>query len=506
MRRLEWSLGWRHGLGALAVMIATAITLGAQGGPPAASGGSQASAPPAPEVTFTKQIAPILQRSCENCHRTDGVAPMALSTYDEVRPWARAIKQRVSIGPHAGVMPPWYVEREIGIQKFKNDPSLSENEIATIGRWVDAGAPRGNPADMPPARVWNDKTRWSIGEPDLVVRTEDVIVKAGAPDWWGEIAPTPTGLTEDRYVSAVEVREVNDVDSSGSGRHTVGGRYVFHHMIWQSRPLDQKDEIDANDPFGLAALTGQNSATTTWPVHEVGREPDFFDPKSARLLRAGSAVISDSVHLHSNGRDTKAHLEIGFKFMPVGYKPEYRASRVALGNGVDIDIKANQSGQELHAYAVLNEHTKILSFEPHLHAPGARMCLEAIWGYSTQTLNCVGYDHNWVRGYDYDDDFAPLLPKGTILHIVGYMDNSPKNKNVPDSRNWQGSGNRSVANMFIDLGNRVSLTDEQFAAEMKARREKLKLSRSSVMIGCPLCNIEIKAWPPATTSPSRPQQ
>ncbi len=102
------------------------------------------------------------------------------------------------------------------------------------------------------------------------------------------------------------------------------------------------------------------------------------------------------------------------------------------------------------------------------------MCLEAIWGYNIQTLNCVGYDHNWVRGYDYDDDSAPLLPKGTILHIIGYMDNSPSNKNVPDPRNWQGSGNRSVANMFIDLGNRVSLTDEQFQEEMAKRREKLQ--------------------------------
>ena len=142
---------------------------------------------------------------------------------------------------------------------------------------------------------------------------------------------------------------------------------------------------------------------------------------------------------------------------------------------------------------MLKENTKILSFEPHLHAPGARMCLEAIWGYNIQTINCVGYDHNWVRGYDYDDDSAPLLPKGTILHIIGYMDNSPSNKNVPDPRNWQGSGNRSVANMFIDLGNRVSLTDEQFQAEMAARREKLKLTRNSVVIGCPLCNVAAAA-------------
>jgi hypothetical protein len=462
----------------------------------------------ATEVTYTKHIAPILRRSCENCHRPDGVAPMALTTYEEVRPWARAIKQRTGIGPRAGVMPPWYVERDIGIQHFKNDPSLSEAELALIATWADSGAPRGNPADMPAPRAWNDRTKWAIGEPDLVLSTQDVVVKAGVPDWWGEIEPVATGLTEDRYVSAVEVREVNDVGSAGTGRHTVGGRYVFHHMIWSTRALNPDPAPSSSDPFDLAALlTGATPGTTTWPVHEVGREPDFFDPKSARLLRAGSFVVSDSVHLHSNGRDTKAHLEIGFKFMPKGYKPEYRASRIGLGNGVDIDIKAMDANQQLHAYAVLNEHTKILSFEPHLHAPGARMCLEAIWGYTIQTLNCVGYDHNWVRGYDYDDDHAPLLPRGTILHIVGYMDNSPRNKNVPDPRNWQGSGNRSVANMFIDLGNRVSLTDEQFAAEMKARREKLNLTRSSVMIGCPLCNIELPAKPAAPTAapPGRQQ-
>src|SRR5436305_2184772 len=102
------------------------------------------------EVTFTKDIAPIVQRSCENCHRPDGVAPMSLATYEDARPWARAIKQRTSVGPKAGVMPPWYVEKNIGIQQFQSDPSLSDEEIALIGKWADSGAPRGNPADMPP--------------------------------------------------------------------------------------------------------------------------------------------------------------------------------------------------------------------------------------------------------------------------------------------------------------------------------------------------------------------
>ena len=489
--------------------FAASAVVGAAFFAPAAEAQTAAALPA--EVTYSKHIAPILQRSCENCHRDGGGAPMALQTYEHVRPWARSIKTRTHIGPKAGVMPPWYVEKDIGIQKFKNDPSLSEQELAMVAKWADSGAPRGNPADAPAPRVWNSDTSWQIGTPDLVVKTTDIVVKGGSPDWWGEIPNVPIGLTEDRYVSAVEVREVNDVPSSGTGRDTVGGRYVFHHMIWQTKVLDAPDApTNAADAFNLDALFGREPGTTNWPVHEVGREPDFFDPKSARLLKAGSSFVTDSVHLHSNGRDTKAHLEIGFKFMPKGYKPEYRQSQSALGNGVDIDIRAMDSNQQLNAYWALTEHTKILSFEPHLHAPGARMCLEASWGYTVETINCVGYDHNWVRGYDYDDDHAPLLPRGTVLHIVGFMNNSPSNKNVPDPRNWQGSGNRSVANMFIDLGNRVALTDEQFLAEMKARKEKLKLTRGSVMIGCPLCNLDLPAKPPtapaAAPRTAAPQQ
>ena len=421
-------------------------------------------------VTFSKDIAPILQRSCQNCHHTDGVAPMSLVTYAEVRPWARAIKQRTSIGPQAGVMPPWYVERNVGIQKYKNDPSLSDLEIAKIAKWADSGAAEGDRADLPPARNFDDGNTWSIGTPDLVVKTTEIVVKGNSPDWWGEIESVPIGLTEDRYVAALQVREVNDVPSSkdSGGRATVGGRFVFHHMIWAT---DQG---------------GGGGTNTPWPVHEVGRGADFFPPEAGRLLKKGERIVSDSVHLHSNGRDTTAHLEIGFKFHPVGYQPTLRASQSrGLGNGLDISIRPNEANQQLHAYTVLQENTKITSFEPHLHAPGARMCLEAIWGLNIQTLTCAGYDHNWVRGYDYADDVAPLLPKGTILHITGYMDNSPANKNVPDPRNWQGSGNRSVANMFIDLGQGVALTDQQFEAEMIKRRMSTK---EDVIPGCPLCN------------------
>jgi hypothetical protein len=432
------------------------------------------------EVTFTRDIAPILQRSCQHCHNSSGVAPMPLTTYEEVRPWSRAIKTRTGLGPRAGVMPPWFVERNIGIQHFKNDPSLSEAEIALIAKWADAGAPRGNPADMPPPRDFANADKWTIGEPDLVLRSPDIVVPAVGPDKWGSLGTVPTGLKEDRYVSALEVREVNDIPKNGP-TNTVGGRYVWHHMTYSS------------DVPGAAAAAGADDvagAGTSWPIHEVGRNADIFPPEAGRLLAANSSLNLSAYHLHSNGRETKAHLEFGFKFFPKGYEPKYKRSTLRLGNGVDMDVKPNTANQELHSYAVLQEHTKIIAFEPHLHAPGVRMCLEAIWGQNIITLNCVGYDHNWVKQYVYDDDAAPLLPKGTIVHLIGFLDTTPANKNPADPRNWAGGGRRSIANMFIDLGYSVALTEEQFQEEMEKRRQNMK-SRNQFDIGCPLC------WAPA---------
>ncbi len=427
------------------------------------------------QVTFHKDIEPILQRSCQNCHRPGGVGPMPLVSYEEVAPFAGLIEYKTGIRDRAGAMPPWYVEKDIGIQGFKNDPSLSDEEIAAISIWARSGTPKGDIADAPTPIVFDDSLKWTAGQPDLIVSTNSVTKLAGTPDWWGEIDRIPVGISEDRWVKSVEIIEVNDVDfQAGTGRETVGGRYIFHHMIWSTSELDENGER-------------VEDTRTGWPVHEVGRNADIFDEDAGRLLRAGTFIVSDSVHIHSNGKDTTGHLEIGFRFHPVGYEPKYERVSLGLGNGVDISIAGNEKDQELHAYTVLQDHIKIITFEPHLHAPGERMCLEAIWGYTVETLSCVGYDHNWVRGYAFENDTAPLLPKGTILHIVGYMNNTNTNPNVPDSRNWQGSGNRSVTNMFIDLGMRVKLDDEQFSAEMEKRREALNLGPNDHVIGCPLC-------------------
>ncbi len=440
----------------------------------------------ADQVTFHKDIEPILQRSCQNCHRPGGVGPMSLVSFDEVAPFAGLIEYKTGLRDRAGAMPPWYMEKDIGIQDYKFDPSLSDEELAAISTWARSGTPQGDPADAPEPLVFSDDQKWTAGQPDLIVSTNDVTKLAGTPDWWGEIDRIAIPIEEDRYVKSVEILEVNDVDnSSGTGRDTVGGRFIFHHMIWSTAEIDENGQRIADTATG-------------WPVHEVGRNADIFDEDGGRLLKAGTYLVSDSVHMHSNGKDTTGHLEVGFRFHPVGYEPKYERATLGLGNGVDISIAGNEDAQELHAYTVLQDHLKIITFEPHLHAPGERMCLEAIWGYTVETLSCVGYDHNWVRGYAYDNDAQPLLPKGTILHIVGYMNNTETNPNVPDPRNWQGSGNRSVTNMFIDLGMRVKMNDEQFFEEMENRRQTLNLGPNDHVIGCPLCLAPLVA--PVTNS------
>jgi hypothetical protein len=131
----------------------------------------------------------------------------------------------------------------------------------------------------------------------------------------------------------------------------------------------------------------------------VGRNADIFDPEAGRLLRAGSKLIFPSAHLHSTGALTKAHLELGFKFHPKGYQPTKKVKGVDVTATLDLDIKGMQADQRIEAYSTLTENTKMTVFEPHMHAAGVRMCLDAIWGTTVQTLSCAGYNHSWVRTY-----------------------------------------------------------------------------------------------------------
>ena len=154
------------------------------------------------QITFHKDIEPILQRSCQNCHRAGGVGPMPLVTYEQVAPFAGLIEYKTGLRDRAGAMPPWYMEKDIGIQDYKNDPSLNDEEIAAISTWARSGTPKGNTANAPQALVFDDSLKWTAGDPDLIVKTNDVTKLAGTADWWGEIDRVPVGLEEDRYVKS----------------------------------------------------------------------------------------------------------------------------------------------------------------------------------------------------------------------------------------------------------------------------------------------------------------
>ena len=443
--------------------VLAGLTAGLSLAPLPAAGAERAA-----DVTFNRDIAPILQRSCENCHRPQGGAPMPLITYEDVRPWARSIRNRTE----SREMPPWFIDKNIGIQRYKNDPSLSDGEIAAIAAWVDAGAPRGNPADLPPPVAW-PADGWTYGTPDLIVPSPEGTIEANAADWFGEWGHTPTGLSEDRYVKAIEVREVRlfeeEAEVDDEGRAALG-LFVVHHAVLTAEPPD-----DPGGPANCGARTFCRERDNEFTlVHELGQNPTVYPDEVGVLLPAGSVITFNSMHLHSIGREVRARLDVGFTLHPAGYEPKYKQGSTSLRRATqydyEFDIPSNDDNVMRDGFHRLTEPTKLLTFEPHLHSSGKRMCFEALYpNNAREMLSCADYDHNWAKVYVYEDDAAPLLPAGTIIHVMAWYNNSVTNRNVVDPRNWKGWGNRSIDDMMSGISRMVPMTQEQFEAEVAAR-------------------------------------
>ena len=378
-------------------------------------------------------------------------------------------------------MPPWFIEKNIGIQQFKDDISLSDDEIALFGRWADSGAPQGNPADMLPPRVFASDAAWTLGEPDLIVRSPSLTVKGAAPDWWGNPWESQRiGLTEDRYLASVEYKEV--VDSRTQPANPKTSLFVIHHATAGIGGPAAGENGSAPSDSGEGGDSGL-------PIHEVGRNGDVFPDDAGRLVKAGSSIIWGNVHLHPSvaGDDRTVHLAIGLRFHPKGYTPKYETRAAGFGRS-ELEIRPNEPNQKLEAYWVAPQPIRLVNFEPHLHAAGVRMCLEAVYQRAIETLNCAGYDHNWVKNYQYDDNAAPLLPKGTILKITAWFDSTSRNANIIEPRNAAGWGRRSVANMLMAFEQVIFLTDAQYDELLAARRQHLDRTREwDTLVACPDC-------------------
>jgi len=403
------------------------------------------------QVTFTKDVAPILQRSCVTCHRAGENAPMPLMTYEDARPWARSIKTRVS----SREMPPWHIDRNIGIQQFKDDPSLTDQEIATIVKWVDAGAPRGNPADMPPLRKFADASEWQIGKPDLIVKFPTYKVPAAGADLFGSLY-TDSPLTEDRYIKAIQTRAVGE-----------GSRKVVHHALSYSVDAGESIQNDGDDSKSDGGLFLVEYAS--------GKNAEVYGDDSGVLLQAGRRFKLD-YHLHSVGEAVDAQVELGIVFYPKDVTPKHIRWSKQLGMATtDLDIPGNTMVR-FDGYQRLNKAAKITAFQPHMHIRGKVQCLELIYpNATTEMINCAHFNYNWHLTYNYKDDAAPLVPAGTLLHIISWQDNTTTNKANPDPKNWVGNGSRTIDEMAFAWIGWYDLTDEEYKAaweERKAARQR----------------------------------
>ena len=406
---------------------------------------AQAASPQEP--TFASDVAPILYRSCVKCHRTGQIAPMSLISYQEVRPWARSIRNKVE----TRAMPPWHLDRRIGIQDFKNDPSLSDTEIATILRWVDSGAPQGNPADTPAPPIFADADAWQIGDPDLVVRFPAHTVPDAGPDIFGNLL-ADFNLDEDRYITSIQTRPIGD-----------RSRQVVHHAL--SYAVEKNDEGESMGG-GLFLVE-----------YASGKQAEIYPPGSGLLLPAGSEARL-SYHLHSIGEEIDAEVELGINFLPKGTVPEHIRYSKQLGGsqgqviGV-IDVPAGEIARS-DGYTRLNKAARITMFQPHMHMLGKYQCLELIYPsqpVKAEVVNCAHFDYNWHMNYNYADDVAPLVPAGTILHVTSWHDNSSANRGNVDPSNWVGSGQRTIDEMGFAWIGWYDMTDAEYEAELAAREE-----------------------------------
>jgi len=391
-------------------------------------------------VTFTKHVAPILQEKCQECHQPGSIAPMSLITYEDARKYARRIKTKVS----ARVMPPWHIDKSVGIQTFKNDRSLSDEQIATLVKWVDDGTPLGSSADLPPAPKFPDPNRWhyadKFGAPDLVLRSKPFDMPARTQDKWFRPV-TETGLTEARWVRAIEIKPVNP-------EH----RKVVHHVL----TLLEQREADGITNLAHEAHDVQRSAGLfmEWAVGKTG---EIFNADAGKLMLPDSKIRWE-VHLHAIGEEMKnVEVELGIYLYPKGFVPERRTvlRMFDVSRGSELDIPPNQTAMTQNFY-VMQAPARLENFQPHMHMRGKALSLEAIYpdGRKEMLSAVNNFQWNWHVNYVYADSVAPLLPKGTVLAFTAWHDNTSANPNNPDPNQWVGWGDRTVdemAHVWIDV-------------------------------------------------------
>jgi hypothetical protein len=394
--------------------------------------------------TYSRDVAPILYRSCTNCHRPGEIGPMSLLSYADARPWAKSIATRVT----AGTMPPWHADPRTG--EFANDRRLSAAEKATLTEWVAAGAPEGDPKDLPAAPQYADG--WLIGQPDVVLpMREDYPIPASGTVAY-QYFEVPTNFTEDKWVQAFEVRP--------------GNRKVVHHVIVYARPPEPAapapaasasgarparrapvftfaDDMDIpagqtggpDLPPGQRKPLGPNdrpAPKTLGPsigAYVPGEASRVYPLDTAARLVAGSTLIFQ-MHYTTTGKATTDRTSIGLIFAKTPPRTELRGTALINGN---FRIPAGAADYRVDATMTINRDVTLWGMLPHTHVRGKRWSYEATFpdGRKETLLSVPNYDFDWQTDYVFKQPLK--LPRGTTLHATAWYDNSPNNKSNPDA-------------------------------------------------------------------------
>lgn len=380
------------------------------------------------QVTFHKDVLPVLQAKCQGCHRPGEAAPFSLLSYKEARPWAKAMREAVL----SKRMPPWFADPHVG--KFVNDWSLKDEDIKTLASWAELGAPEGNPTDGKPNPVFTNG--WRISQPDLVIEMPEpyAVPTSGTIEYTYYIVPT--GLTEDKWVRMAEARP--------------GDRSVVHHIIAFIREPGSK--WMANYPVGKAFVpnrkNGEGSADGMLAGYAPGTLPLQLRPGQAMLLKAGSEIVFQ-MHYTANGKAATDRSKVGLVFATEPVKQ--RVHTLAVQNRKFV-IPAGVPNHEVPASVTLGSEVELLDLLPHMHVRGKAAEMKAVYPTGEEEkLLSIRYDFNWQLSYR----FAPgkMMPKGTRIEGVNSYDNSANNKFNPDPKVDVKWGDQSWEEMMINFFN-----------------------------------------------------
>ena len=404
--------------------------------------------------TFYRDVLPILQRHCQMCHRSGEIAPMPLVTYQQTRPWANRIKNKV----RSGTMPPWFADPAYG--KFSDDPSLTAEEIELLAAWADAHAPAGDPHDAPPSPQWTEG--WNISPPDQVLRMAKPISVPARGDVEYTYEIVPTGFEEDKWVQMSEVRP--------------SSRAHVHHAVVYIRPPDSDwlRNAPVGVPFTASSLSDEklrheahSTTSDMLLVYAPGSSPDHWPEGMAKFVPAHSDLVFQ-MHYTTNGHAATDQTSVGMVFAKQPAKQRILTLQLANDQHA-IPIPAGAENYRVEVHGTVPNDALLLSFFPHMHLRGKRFEYNIAGDDGrVETLLRVNYDFYWQMSYRLAQ--PRLLKAGTKLQAIAWYDNSRHNPHNPDPLHPVQWGDQTYNEMmvgFFDVAVPAEMDKQRFFVRQK---------------------------------------